>query len=105
MSAKNLDKKGRFRSVTVAFRMSPEESDLLNHYVKISGLTKQDYIINNVFNKGVVINGNPRVFRHIKNELIHVTEELRRMNRIASSSELFELIEHITDVCEKMNNL
>ena len=40
MSAKNLDKKNRWRSVTVAFRVSPEEAYRLNMVAKTSGLTK-----------------------------------------------------------------
>ena len=44
MSAKNMDKHNRWRSRQVAFRLSPEEADLLDTYVKLSGLTKQDYI-------------------------------------------------------------
>ncbi len=84
--------------------MSPEESDLLNHYVKVSGLTKQDFIINNVFNKNIVINGNPRVFRHIKNELLIINEELIRINDISPRDDLFELIKYIAQVCEKMNS-
>ena len=35
MSAKNLDAKGRFRSVTVGFRVSPEEGDLLDRMVAL----------------------------------------------------------------------
>ena len=42
---RNVDKKGRWRSVTVAFRVSPEENEDLNTRVRLSGLTKQDYII------------------------------------------------------------
>lgn len=42
---KNIDKKGRWRNVIVSFRMSPEERDDLNARVKLSGLTKQDYVI------------------------------------------------------------
>lgn len=45
MSEKTLDPKGRWRSVTVGFRMSPEEVEMLNTKVYLSGLTKQDYII------------------------------------------------------------
>ena len=30
MSAKNLDSKGRFRSRTIGFRVSPEEEKLIN---------------------------------------------------------------------------
>ena len=40
MSAKNLDKKNIWRSVTVAFRVSPEEAYRLNMVAKTSGLTK-----------------------------------------------------------------
>ena len=43
MSATNLDKHNRWRSKTVAFRMSPEEANTLDEFVKLSGLTKQDY--------------------------------------------------------------
>ena len=44
MSAKNLDNHNRWRNRQVAFRLSPEEADLLDTYVLLSGLTKQDYI-------------------------------------------------------------
>lgn len=46
MSAKNRDEHNRWRNKTVAFRMSPEESNELDTRVKLSGLTKQDYLIN-----------------------------------------------------------
>lgn len=45
MSAKNLDNKGRFRGKIVSFRMSAEENDMLDSFVRLSGHTKQDYII------------------------------------------------------------
>lgn len=46
MSDKVLDRHGRWRSLTIAFRISPEENAELNERVKLSGLTKQEYIIN-----------------------------------------------------------
>ena len=42
---RKLDNKGRWRNHTVAFRISEEESKLLNDFVELSGLTKQDYKI------------------------------------------------------------
>ncbi len=46
MSEKNRDDKNRWRNVTIAFRMSPEENEELNNRVKLSGFrTKQDYIM------------------------------------------------------------
>lgn len=42
MSAKNVDKHNRFRNITVGFRVSPEESELINKAVALSGLPKQE---------------------------------------------------------------
>ena len=44
MSAKNLDTHNRWRNKTVAFRVSPEENEQIDAAVRLSGLTKQDYI-------------------------------------------------------------
>ena len=62
MSYKNVDNKNRLRSVVVGFRMSPEEAELLNSLVKVSGLNKQDYLINRALQRDIVVNGNPRVY-------------------------------------------
>lgn len=45
MSEKRLDARNRWRNVVVAFRMSPEEAQELNVKVALSGLSKQNYII------------------------------------------------------------
>ena len=37
MSAKNLDKHNRWRNKTVAFRVSPQEDEQLEIFVKLSG--------------------------------------------------------------------
>lgn len=70
MSKKNLDQNGRLRNVVVGFRMSEEEVDLLNRRVLISGLTKQEFIINSILGKEVTVYGNPYVFRSLQDELI-----------------------------------
>lgn len=66
MSAKNLDSKGRFRSRTIGFRVSPEEEKLINSAVALSGLTKQDYIVKRLLCRDVVVQGNPRVYKALK---------------------------------------
>lgn len=55
MSAKCLDKQGRWRNKTVAFRVSPEEDELLETAVRLSGLTKQDYIIRRLQTKARLV--------------------------------------------------
>lgn len=74
MSKKNRDEHNRWRNKTVAFRMSPEEAQLLDDYVKLSGLNKQDYIISRVLQRDVIVKGNPRVYKALRNELMQLTE-------------------------------
>lgn len=79
MSAKNLDNYNRWRNRQVAFRLSPEEADLLDTYVRLSGLTKQDYITRRLLDRAVVVQGNPRVYKALRDQLAAVLGELRRI--------------------------
>ena len=93
MSLKVYDGQGRWRSHTIAFRISPEENDDLNARVRMSGLTKQDYIIRRVQEREVVVQGNPRVHKALRNQLVCVLEELQRIESGARIDEdLMEMI-------------
>ena len=61
----------------VAFRMSPEEDTQLEIAAKLSGLTKQDYITRRLLCREIVVQGNPRVYKALRNELNSVLEELK----------------------------
>ncbi|MBR0277269.1 MAG: hypothetical protein IJQ50_02250 [Clostridia bacterium] len=93
MSAKNLDKKNRWRSKIVSFRMSPEEAEQLDTNVRLSGLNKQDYLISRVLQREITVIGNPRVYKALKNELAKVLTELQRIGGGDVSEELLETIE------------
>lgn len=73
MSLKNRDEHNRWRNKTVAFRVSPEEWEQIERYVQLSGLTKQDYITRRLINKEVVVQGNPRVYKALRNNLAECT--------------------------------
>lgn len=79
MSAKNLDNKGRFRGKIVSFRCSEAENALLDAAVKLSGRTKQDYIISKITNREVIVQPNPRVYKALKDKLEEVLTELKRI--------------------------
>lgn len=85
MSEKNTDKQGRFRSKTVAFRMSSEEADLLQRMADASGMTKQDYLIERALCREVTVIPNKRMQRYMEEGMPFVYKELRR---IESSAEI-----------------
>lgn len=97
MSAKNVDKHNRFRNITVGFRVSPEENELLNKAVALSGLPKQDYCYRKCMNREVVVQGNPRVYKALKLEMAEILSELKRINKADEvSDELFDIIELVS---------
>ena len=103
MSAKNLDKHNRWRNKTVAFRVSPEEDTQIEIAVKLSGLTKQDYIIKRLLCRDVVVQGNPRVYKALRDQLAAVLDELRRIGDGAEASdELLDTIQMIAAIMSGM---
>ena len=96
MSAKNRDNKNRWRNVTVGFRVSPEESEQIDRAVRLSGLTKQDYITRRLTHRDIVVQGSPRVFKALRNQLADVLVELQRIETGSCiDDELLDVIELI----------
>lgn len=79
MSAKNTDRQGRLRSKTIAFRMSPEEAELLQRMTDASGMTKQDYLIERALCREATVIPNKRMQRYIEEGMLFVYKELRRI--------------------------
>lgn len=102
MSAKNRDEHNRWRNKTVAFRMSPEESNELDMRVKLSGLTKQNYLINRALQRDIVVVGNPKVYVALKKKLEEVLIELKSLNDAQPSPELLETIKLINKTLYEM---
>ena len=98
---KNLDY--RWRNKTVAFRVSEEEAKLIDDLVALSGLTKQDYIIRRLQCRDVVVQGNPRVYKALRNQMADIYEELKRLERCSEAND--ELLYTIQLIAETMNGL
>ncbi len=97
MSAKNVDNHNRFRNITVGFRVSPEENEAINAAVKLSGLPKQEYCYRRCLERDIVVQGNPRVYKALRDQLAAVLTELQRIENAGGvTDELWELIELIT---------
>ena len=105
MSLKNRDNKNRWRNKTVAFRVSPEEDAQIETAVRLSGLTKQDYITRRLLCREVVVQGNPRVYKALRNELAAVLAELQRIEAGAGvDEELMDNIELIAAIMDGMRD-
>ena len=103
MSAKNRDNHNRWRSITVGFRVSPEESEQINAAVALSGLPKQEYCYRRCMEREIVVQGNPKVYRALRLQLTAVLEELRRIE--AGGGVRDELLETIRLINTTLNGM
>ena len=96
MSEVLKDKHNRRRSVTVAFRVSPEEAELINRLVEASGLTKQDYVTSCLEEHTVSLIPSTRMQRGMMRQMDAVYRELRRIKEASEMSpELAILVERL----------
>ena len=68
-----------------------------------TGLTKQDYIIRRLLCRDVVVQGNPRVYKALRDQLAAVLDELRRIE--AGQSVNDELLDTIQMIATIMNGM
>ena len=103
MSEKKRDRYNRWRNRTVAFRASPEEAHQLDIAVKLSGLSKREYICNRCLERDIIVVGNPRVYKALKDQLAQVLEELQRLS--AANEMTPELVETVNLIAVTLNGM
>lgn len=100
---RTLDAKGRWRNRTVGFRVSEEEAKMIDHMVALSGLTKQEYILRKLMDWEVTVQGNPRVYKALKNQMQQIYGELKRLEVCSEENE--ELLLNIQMVAVTLNGM
>ena len=103
MSKRNQDNHNRFRSKTIAFRVSPEEDDLLNIAVSLTGMTKQDFIISKLLDRTINVKGNCKIHRAVFDRLTEVLEQLKQIDSFDNIND--ELMDNIMLILDVANGL
>lgn len=103
MSEKNLDHKQRWRNITVSFRVSPQEAATIDMMVKTSGMTKQDYCVKRLLCEDIIVHPNIRIQKYLREYLITLTDELKRLEQIDQSTDALENIKYIISLIDKLN--
>ena len=84
--------------------MSNEEVTLLNNLVLLSGLTKQDYIIKRLLCKDVVVVGNMRVYKALKNYMEQIFTEMKKLSTMQEIDDVtLSTIQFIGQILQGMN--
>ena len=101
---RNYEKYERKRNIFIGFRLSKEEKEKLDKYVKLSGLTQRDYVAKRSMQEDVVIIGNTRVYKALSEQVKELISELKRLNTGDElSKEFIELVSFALRIYEGMN--
>ena len=85
----------------MAFRVSPEEDSQIETLVRLTGMTKQDYIMSRLLHRDVVVKGNPRTYKALRDTMGEILTELRRIEAGESiDQELVDLIKTIAAIMD-----
>ena len=87
----------RERSVTVGFRMTPEQKRWLDRVAEESGMSKQDFIMARLRDEAIAVVPNVRVYRALREHMVELLRELRRIGAgVTVAERLHEEIERLT---------
>lgn len=102
MSKKNKDDKNRWRTETIAFRLSPEERAELDKLYKLCGYqTKQDFILDCLFKQRIVARETPMMITSFRKELRIIISELERLDSADDiDEELFTPVKRMLEILE-----
>ena len=100
---KKKNEKNRKRSVIVNFRVTPEEKQLIDERIALSGLARAEFFINSCMYQKIVTFGNVRTFDEIKRKLAGID---RHLQQIEKSEELdIEVLESLRMILEMFDGL
>lgn len=105
MSDKVMDRYNRWRSMQVGFRLSPEEAAELNRLVRLSGYTKREYVADRCLQRDIIVKGNPRVFRALKEEMAEIIRRLEELpdEKKTADPEFWVTIQMVAEIMAGLN--
>ena len=81
VTAKKKNEKNRRRSVIVNFRVTPEEKQLIDERIALSGLPRAEFFIQSCMYQKVITFGNVKTFDWMKKKLLVIDEHLQAVEK------------------------
>ena len=103
VTPKKKNEKNRKRSVIVNFRVTPEEKQLIDERIALSGLPRAEFFIQSCMYQKVITFGNVKTFDAIRKKLLVIDEHLQAVQK---SEELdLEILESLRMILEMFAGL
>jgi hypothetical protein len=98
--AKKKDESKRKRNKCVNFRLTEEENQILNKKIELSGLLKQEYILNCLLNYEVKIAQDYKLFDRLSKEIFQLARVIKRYGKLEEPDQ--EILLFILEIYEAL---
>lgn len=85
---KKKDEKKRKRNIIMNFRVSPEEKQMIEERVRLSGMAKGEYFIQSCMYQKISVLGNIRTFDAIKESVSKLDRKLMELQSVEELDEV-----------------
>lgn len=99
---KKKDEKARKRSVIMNFRVSPQEKELIEKRIALSGLSKSEFFIQSCMYQKILVKGNVRTYDEMRKQLAVIKEHL---SKVESTEDLeLDVMESLRMIAEILDS-
>ncbi|NLD17520.1 MAG: hypothetical protein GX666_08070 [Tissierellia bacterium] len=95
---KKKNEKNRVRNKILNFRVSPEELDVINKMVEISGLNKQEYFVSMLTDHEVIVYADYRTEDVISKELFQLARVIKKYGKLDDDKQ--DILLYILEIYE-----
>lgn len=96
---KKKDESRRKRSIILNFRVSPEEKDLINQRIALSGMARGEYFIQSCLHQKITVVGNVRTFEELRGQLERIANRLQEVQQIGELEiEVADALRSVTEI-------
>ena len=99
---KKKDEKARKRNVIINFRVSPQEKELIEKRIALSGLSKSEFFIQSCMYQKILVKGNVRTYDEMRKQLAVIKEHL---SKVESTEDLeLDVMESLRMIAEILDS-
>ena len=99
---KKKDEKARKRNVIMNFRVSPQEKELIENRIALSGLSKSEFFIQSCMYQKILVKGNVRTYDEMRKQLAVIKEHL---SKVESTEDLeLDVMESLRMIAEILDS-
>ena len=93
----------RKRNIIMNYRVTPEEKELINRRMELTGLKKSDYFIQSCMHQNITVLGNVKTYEAMKEKIAIIDKHLTQITTVEELD--INILEYLRTILEILDNV